>query len=123
MGWAALAVSNNDASRNANLTAESVEDMKNVISTQVYSLGKRLDRFLDMLEGRREVVPDNWIDDFEELEAEYGEWVVKAERKVLEGEWRSMKQQVKETALKMARDNEEEREMEDIPNFGDDEDD
>jgi len=86
-GWAALAISSKSQSRTAQLTGESLEEMKSVVSAQIHSLGKRLDGFLDMLEGRPEVVPDAWIDDFEEFEQNYGEWVVKAERKVLNGEW------------------------------------
>lgn len=107
-GWAALAVSDNQAS-NANLSPESLEDMKGVISTQVYSLGKRLDGYLDVLEGRPEVVPDAWIDDFEDLEHEYGDWVVKAERRMLENEWKSMREQVRETVLGLVKEDERNR--------------
>ena len=92
-GWAALAVSNHPAAAdalkrsNASFTRETMMDMKDVISTQVNSLAKRLDAFLNELDGRLEVVPDRWIDEFEELEQQYGSWVVQAERKVIEGEW------------------------------------
>ena len=88
-GWAALAVSPNPAS--GKFGREMMDEMKGVISNQVQSLGRRLDKFLDELEGREETVPDAWIDDFETLEGNYGEWVVRAERKVHENEWRRAK--------------------------------
>lgn len=90
-GWAALAVSPNPA--NATFGRDTMDEMKGVISTQVQSLGRRLDTFLDELEGGEETVPDSWIDDFETLEGNYGEWVVRAERKVHENEWRRAKVQ------------------------------
>ncbi|KAI7346281.1 hypothetical protein KC336_g22825, partial [Hortaea werneckii] len=46
----------------------------------------------DHLEGREETVPDAWIDDFERLEKAYGDWVVQAERKALENEWRAARE-------------------------------
>ena len=63
--------------------------MKSLIEHQVYGLGRRLDRFLDELEGREETVPEAWIEHFEMLEEQYGEWAVQAERKVLEDGWRT----------------------------------
>ncbi|KAI7664195.1 hypothetical protein KC318_g7865 [Hortaea werneckii] len=63
-----------------------------MIQHQVTSLGRRLDAFLDHLEGREETVPDAWIDDFERLEKAYGDWVVQAERKAFENEWRAARQ-------------------------------
>ena len=87
-GWAALAVSPNLGSSKSNISRETMLEMKQVIERQVHSLGRRLDRFLDDLEGREETVPEAWIEEFELLEEQYGEWVVQAERKVLEGEWK-----------------------------------
>ncbi|KAK4555693.1 hypothetical protein LTR86_007446 [Recurvomyces mirabilis] len=90
-GWAAIAVSSahdRDLS-SEDLTHEKMQDMQGVIERQVNSLGRRLDNFLDQLEGRKETVPEPWIEDFETLESAYSEWVVHAERKVLEDEWRT----------------------------------
>ncbi|KAK0979620.1 hypothetical protein LTR91_012526 [Friedmanniomyces endolithicus] len=90
-GWAAIAVSPSSGSvsvSSANFTRDNMHEMKNIIDQQVNSLGKRLDSFLDDLEGREETVPETWIGDFETLESAYGNWVVQAERKVLENEWR-----------------------------------
>ncbi|KAK4506784.1 hypothetical protein PRZ48_000517 [Zasmidium cellare] len=90
-GWAALAVPSS-ASTNPNQVSfdrKVMEEMKGSLEAQVSSLGGKLDRFLDSLEGRDDSLPDTWIDDFELLESAYGTWVVQAERKVLENEWRA----------------------------------
>ncbi|KAK3713695.1 hypothetical protein LTR37_008389 [Vermiconidia calcicola] len=95
-GWAALAVSSHpeaeDAMREAGavFSRDTMLEMKRVVEKQVYGLGRRLDGFLDLLEGREECVPERWIEEFEMLEEQYGEWVVQAERKVLEGEWSAL---------------------------------
>ncbi|KAK5175075.1 uncharacterized protein LTR77_000212 [Saxophila tyrrhenica] len=92
-GWAALAVSNHPAAADAlqraqaTFSRDTMTEMKDVVQKQVSSLGGRLDHFLDMLEGREECVPEAWIENFEALEEQYGQWVVQAERKVMEGEW------------------------------------
>ena len=88
-GWAALAVA--CGSNASAFSAETMAEMKKVILRQVNGLGRRLDRFLDQLEGRPEVVPEPWIEDFESLEMQYGQWVVQAERKVIEEQWRRAK--------------------------------
>ena len=101
-GWAALAVSNHPAAfnamreSNATFTRDTMMEMREVVSKQVGSLGKRLDRFLDELEGRPEVVPERWIEEFEVLEEQYGSWVVQAERKVMEEEWAAAREAVEE---------------------------
>ena len=104
-GWAALAVSNHPAAADAlmqagaTFTRETMLEMKGVVERQVHSLGKRLDGFLDILEGREECVPDRWIEEFEVLEEQYGVWVVQAERKVLEGEWRAVNERDAEDTM------------------------
>ncbi|KAK4548046.1 hypothetical protein LTR36_010766 [Oleoguttula mirabilis] len=94
-GWAAIAVSPASAqgSPSASFTRETMTEMQSVIQQQVWGLGRRLDGFLDELEGREETVPEAWIEDFEDLETAYGDWVVQAERKVLENEWRTTRDQ------------------------------
>ncbi|KAI6880406.1 hypothetical protein KC360_g2207 [Hortaea werneckii] len=94
-GWAAIAVSTSTArprDSGANFTRGNLIEMQSMIQHQVTSLGRRLDTFLDHLEGREETVPDAWIDDFERLEKAYGDWVVQAERKALENEWRAARE-------------------------------
>jgi hypothetical protein len=86
-------------------------EMKVVVSKQVHSLGRRLDAFLDELEGRQEVVPERWIEEFEVLEEQYGNWVVQAERKVIEGEWAAATDDIKDEDEKLTG----ERGVEDRP--------
>ncbi|SMQ46189.1 unnamed protein product [Zymoseptoria tritici ST99CH_3D7] len=88
--WAAIATSPSNISV---CSRESMLGMKTSLQNQVASLGRRLDRFLDDLEGREETVPDSWVDKFEALETTYGSWVVQAERLVLENEWRIAREQ------------------------------
>lgn len=89
-GWAAIAVSPavDQSSHAANFTRGTMNEMQSALQRQVDSLGRRLDAFLDVLEGREETVPETWIEDFEILENAYSNWVVQAESKVIENEWR-----------------------------------
>lgn len=91
-GWAAIAVAPSSApgSTSAVFGKGNMIEMQSMIEAKVSSLGRRLDGFLDELEGREETVPDAWIDDFESLETAYGDWVVQAERRALENEWRKV---------------------------------
>ena len=61
--------------------------IRDVSERQVLDLGKRLDCMLDALEGREDTLPDLWVDNMDRLEAEYGAWVVDAERRVREHEF------------------------------------
>ncbi|KXT07483.1 hypothetical protein AC578_571 [Pseudocercospora eumusae] len=94
-GWAAISTSPSSVSPDdtSKLDRQALADLKATIQRQVGSLGRRLDRFLDDLEGRDDCVPDTWVDDFELLESAYGTWVVQADRKVLEDEWRRLRRQ------------------------------
>ncbi|KAI7163161.1 hypothetical protein KC349_g1546 [Hortaea werneckii] len=104
-GWAAIAVSPSTTARprdsGANFTRGTLIEMQSMIQHQVTSLGRRLDAFLDHLEGREETVPDAWIDDFERLEKAYGDWVVQAERKAFENEWRAAREREMREAERM----------------------
>ena len=53
----------------------------------VASAGRRMDNVLDALEGREDSLPDNWIDDLEAIEADFGTWAVEAEKRSTENEW------------------------------------
>ncbi|KAK8165437.1 hypothetical protein BKA80DRAFT_271378 [Phyllosticta citrichinensis] len=65
---------------------EAAETIRGVLETQVRSLGQKLDRMLDSLEDMNDSLPDHWIDDFEELEAEYGKWCSDAQRRIFEAD-------------------------------------
>lgn len=53
----------------------------------VASTGRRMDNVLDALEGREDSLPENWIDDLEAIEADFGTWAVEAEKRSAENEW------------------------------------
>jgi hypothetical protein len=63
---------------------------KDQLQDRVTMLGQILDWILDELEGREDTVPDRWIDEFENLEAEYTQWVVTAGKRLLEIESRGI---------------------------------
>lgn len=56
------------------------------LESQIRDLAQRLDFMLDTLEGREETLPDSWIDDMEQLEADFGNWVVEAEKMTVDWE-------------------------------------
>lgn len=111
--WTAISASlttTGARSINVPVDRQAVSEMKSSFEYQVGSLGRKLDRFLDDLEGREDRVPDSWIDDFENLESAYGSWVAQADRRVLENEWRLSKDTQSVRAI--AQDNEPISELE-----------
>lgn len=52
--------------------------------------GSKIDRILDSLEGREDSLPETWIDDMESIEADFGNWVVEAEKLAIRNEWSRM---------------------------------
>lgn len=105
-GWAAISASLADE---VTIDRQTVSQLKSSFERQVGSLGRKLDRFLDDLEGREDRVPDVWIDDFEALESTYGVWVAQADRRVLESEWRRSRES--QSAQTMVRGNEQSAEL------------
>ncbi|KAK8247394.1 hypothetical protein HDK64DRAFT_211318 [Phyllosticta capitalensis] len=65
---------------------EAAQTIRGVLETQVRSLGQKLDRMLDALEDMNDTLPDDWIDDFEGLEADYGKWCSEAQRRIFEAD-------------------------------------
>ncbi len=68
------------------VSREAFTTMRSVLETKISELGRRLDRMLDMLEGREDVLPEKWIDSMDNLEVEFGTWVVETENQVLKNE-------------------------------------
>lgn len=60
-----------------------------ILEENIRELGRRLDSMLDLLEGREDTIPEEWIDSMESIEAEFGEWVVEAERRLMEAGWKA----------------------------------
>lgn len=87
--WTAIGVTSSseaEKEKSVDFNRGNMIETQSVIEHKVGSLGRKLDRFLDDLEGRSETVPDSWIENMETLEQQYAEWTVQAERKVLENE-------------------------------------
>ncbi|KAB8291777.1 hypothetical protein EYC80_006572 [Monilinia laxa] len=90
-GWQAIQIpgansAGSGETRDAVLSRQTFEVMKNVLQAKVTVLGRDLDYMLDTLEGRMDTLPDSWLDRMENLERDYGEWVVAADRKITDGE-------------------------------------
>lgn len=58
------------------------------LESNIFELGRKLDAMLDILEGREDTIPEKWIDGMENMEAEFGNWVVESEKRVIEEEWK-----------------------------------
>ncbi|KAF7597335.1 hypothetical protein BBP40_006275 [Aspergillus hancockii] len=63
---------------------------RTALEVTVLSAGRRMDRMLDALEGREDSLPENWIDELEAIESGFGTWVMEAEKRTVENEWRRM---------------------------------
>ncbi|RAL60901.1 hypothetical protein DID88_010226 [Monilinia fructigena] len=90
-GWQAIQIpgantTGSGETGDAVLSRQTFEVMKNVLQAKVTVLGRDLDYMLDTLEGRMDTLPDSWLDRMENLERDYGEWVVAADRKITDGE-------------------------------------
>ena len=70
----------------SDLTRRGLEAIQTVLVSKVGACGRKLDRILDELEGQVDVVPGIWIEDIEQLEQGYSEWVYEAEAVVLQNE-------------------------------------
>ncbi|RMD42538.1 hypothetical protein DV735_g2606, partial [Chaetothyriales sp. CBS 134920] len=69
-----------DGGSAAGLTQASFDQAKKDLGACVAQFGRRLDRFLDMLEGQEDALPHAWIDSLETVELQYATWVVDAQR-------------------------------------------
>ncbi|KAL4976474.1 hypothetical protein BDW66DRAFT_166454 [Aspergillus desertorum] len=67
------------------------------LESTVLSAGRRMDRILDLLEGREDSLPEDWIDDLEAVEADFASWVIHAEKRTVENEWRRQSARPMET--------------------------
>lgn len=57
---------------------------RDVLEAKIFELGRRLDTMLDLLEGKEDTVPEEWIDEMEALESDFSGWVVETERSLME---------------------------------------
>lgn len=63
---------------------EAIDTISTILHQRVSSLGRRLDRMLDTLEGREDCLPEHWIDTFEATEADYGRWKHESRRRLID---------------------------------------
>ena len=68
------------------LTRTTLQSSRMSLEKKIIELGRRLDAMLDILEGREETIPEEWIDGMESVEADFGNWVVETERMLMEEE-------------------------------------
>lgn len=54
------------------------------LEAEIFELGRRLDTMLDLLEGKEDTVPEEWIDEMEALESDFSGWVAETERRLME---------------------------------------
>lgn len=88
-GWSTISGSGTSTPGcNTGISREAFNVMQPILEDRLTAAGQRLDSMLDALEGREDTVPKQWIDNMEMLEADYSDWVVAAEKKVLENELR-----------------------------------
>jgi hypothetical protein len=82
LAWDAIRLPdvNETTAEDANSWIEAVNTITVLLKRKVSDLAGRVDGMLDTLEGREDVLPDSWIDEFEVLESEYGRWVVEAQK-------------------------------------------
>ncbi|CAG8022786.1 unnamed protein product [Penicillium salamii] len=57
------------------------------LESAIVSVGRRMDRILDALEGRPDSLPEQWIDDLEAIESDFAAWVVEAEKYKVHNAW------------------------------------
>lgn len=77
--WAALGHSDDEKDIDS-VTKPFIIGLKTRLESQIRDLGQQLDFMLDSLEGRQDTLPEKWIDDMDQLESDFGSWVVEAEK-------------------------------------------
>lgn len=68
-----------ETSVDSDLTRPAFLTMKSILEEKVAELGQRTDAMLDLLEGREDTLPDEWMDRMDGVEDEYQAWIVEAE--------------------------------------------
>ena len=73
------------------LTESTYQQIRKILEDRITDLARRIDAILDALEGNEDSIPDGWIDDMEDAETDYKNWVVEAEKFVKLHEWQASK--------------------------------
>lgn len=64
----------------ADLTQNDVKRINGALGAQLKSLGRSIDKMLNLLEGQEDALPQSWIDQLEGMELEYATWKEEAAR-------------------------------------------
>lgn len=84
LGWEALDPPSDASDAAFHKWKSTVDTISGVMRERVGDLGRRLDTMLDTLEGREDCLPDDWIDVFEGVEANFGRWTHESRRKMID---------------------------------------
>jgi hypothetical protein len=72
-----------------------LDTISGVLHDKVSHLGQRLDQMLDRLEGHEDRLPEDWIDIYEVVEADFGRWTHESRKRVMEFDMRRKVEQSK----------------------------
>lgn len=84
LAWEAIEPPIDDSDKSFDQWKVAVDTIVGVLQNKVRDLGQRLDRMLDTLEGHRDCLPDDWIDVFEDVEADLRKWSSISRRRMIE---------------------------------------
>lgn len=83
LGWDALEPPTDSSDTASEKWKVAIDTISDVLRDKVGDLGKRLDRMLDTAEVLDDSLPDEWIDIFEGIEADYGRWVTESRSRII----------------------------------------
>ncbi|PSR78496.1 hypothetical protein BD289DRAFT_376615 [Coniella lustricola] len=106
-GWATIGTRDNTAEgadnhkhpRQPALSRHDFQVMSHVLEKKVAKAAHALDYMLDTLEGRDDVLPDEWLDRMDKVERDFSEWTASCEKKIRDAELETANQRAKEEAM------------------------
>jgi hypothetical protein len=99
LGWEAVEPPSDPSDAAFDKWKAALDTIASVLHDKVSHLGRRLDQMLDKLEGHEDHLPDDWIDIFEAVEADFGQWTHESRKRVIEFEMRRKVKQPKDGAI------------------------
>ena len=72
-----------------------LDTISGVLHNKVSRLGQRLDQMLDRLEGHEDRLPEDWIDIYEGIEADFGRWTHESRKRMMDFDMRRKVEQSK----------------------------
>ena len=77
-------VSPSSSPEHLRLLQSNIQNAQKRLRNLTQDAGRQLDAMLDTLEGSDDCLPDDWIDEYEKVEAEYTQWTVEANSWILQ---------------------------------------